>query len=275
MQTVERYDASTPEDIVVTVNLAGIGSRGTAVIIDVIVQLVLIDILYMFFGLIAGLLMVGSPNAGMVIVAVLVAAAFIVLFGYHVVLEYFWRGKTLGKAAMRIHVARDGGLPLTWTAVLIRNILRLVDFLPLFYGLGLIVILCGGRRKRIGDFVAGTVVLRDDRAEPGTGYIIVAPRMYESYAYWDTTGVNDEEELLVRRFLERRPQLTSRARAALGSQLADRLRPKVLGETDGLPAEWFLENVALATSDRHSRVTWEFLQRRQAEQAGQAGRQRR
>lgn len=259
MQTVEVYDAATPEDIVVSVNLAGIGSRATAAMIDVLIQLGMIWVVSMVISIIAAMVAVGSTDAAAVIAAVDIIAAFLVLFGYHVVFEYYWRGRTPGKAALRIHVARDGGLPLTISAVLIRNVLRIVDFLPLFYVVGLVVLSSNSRRKRIGDFLGGTVVVKNDVSEPGTGYIIVNPRPYEAYAWWDTSGVTDEEELLVRRFLDRRRSLTPAARYSLGEDLAARLRPKVLGADPGLPSEWFLENVALATSERHSRATWEHL----------------
>ncbi|MCC7077675.1 MAG: RDD family protein [Acidimicrobiia bacterium] len=264
MQTVERYDAATPEDVVISVSLAGVGSRAAAAVIDTLLQIVIIVVAEMVLTFVAAFAATGSPDLAAVMIALNLVVVFVVLFGYHVVFEYFWRGVTPGKSALRIHVARDGGLPLTLAAVLIRNILRLVDFLPAFYALGLVVLCSNGRRKRIGDFMAGTVVVKNDISEPGTGYIVVAPRPHESYAWWDTSGVTDEEELLVRRFLDRRHTLRLAARVALGEDLAQRLRPKVLGPDAAIPAEWFLENVALATSDRHSRATWAFLQAQEA-----------
>jgi len=73
--------------------------------------------------------------------------------------EAMWNGQTPGKRALRVRVLNDDGTPLRWTGALTRNLLRAADFLPVFYGAGLLTMLANRDFKRLGDLAAGTVVV--------------------------------------------------------------------------------------------------------------------
>jgi uncharacterized RDD family membrane protein YckC len=93
-----------------------------------------------------------------------------VVFGYYILMEWQWRA-TLGKLLLGLRIAEGGEQPLTFWRVVVRQVLRVVDSLPAFYLLGLIVVAVSKRRQRIGDMAANTVVVRARRKET-----ITAPR---------------------------------------------------------------------------------------------------
>jgi uncharacterized RDD family membrane protein YckC len=147
---------STPERVTFEYELAGLGSRFLAQSIDVI----LLMLVLLAFLILAGTTGYIADNSNLAIV-LLILLSFIVVFGYFPVCEGIWSGQTLGKRALRIRVLGDNGAPVTVTQVVIRNLVRLVDFMPVFYGVGLITIFIQGGGKRLGDFAAGTVVARE------------------------------------------------------------------------------------------------------------------
>jgi uncharacterized RDD family membrane protein YckC len=147
---------STPERVAFEYEIAGVGSRFMAQLIDV---LLLLAVLFAF-SITAGV--VGNVTAdGNLALLIFVLVTFLVFIGYFPFCEGIWSGQTLGKRALRIRVLGDRGEPVTLTQVAIRNLVRLVDFLPFFYGVGLITIFIQGGGKRLGDFAAGTVVARE------------------------------------------------------------------------------------------------------------------
>jgi len=92
---------------------------------------------------------------------VTIVFSFINVFGYFWVSEALWSGQTVGKKAFRLRAVGDRGEPLTFMQAGIRNIVRIVDFLPYGYGIGMIVLFANGRGKRLGDLAAGTLVVKD------------------------------------------------------------------------------------------------------------------
>jgi uncharacterized RDD family membrane protein YckC len=141
----------------------GVGIRGVAMAIDTVVWLALFVIAVSVVGAITGQTatttsgvetdLTGTP-------AVIGLALWLALaIGYHTLAE--WRyGKTLGKYLVSIRVvAGDGSAP-SFGAVLGRNVLRLVDWVPLFYVVGIVAVLVSDRQRRLGDWVADTAVVR-------------------------------------------------------------------------------------------------------------------
>jgi uncharacterized RDD family membrane protein YckC len=147
---------STPERVAFQYEIAGIGSRFLAQILDslvITVILIAITILAASLG--------GVFGSGELAILVEVILGFILLAGYFLVSEAAWNGQTLGKRAARLRVVGDHGEPLTLGQAAIRNLVRIVDFLPVFYGIGMLTLFINGRGKRLGDFAAGTLVVRD------------------------------------------------------------------------------------------------------------------
>ena len=146
---------ATPEGIELTLHLAGPVPRAMAWAIDLAIRLAIVLTVAMLA------LQFGYAGWGVVLLT-----AFFVEWLLPAWLEAAWRGQTPGKRAMGLAVLNDDGTPLRWPGALTRNLLRAVDFLPSFYGIGLIAMLASGDFKRLGDLAAGTVVVyRRDKAD--------------------------------------------------------------------------------------------------------------
>ena len=238
----DRVTIATPEGVELELVLAGVGSRSAAALLDVVVQL----------GAIFALAVVLGPlgDNGYVVAAYLVAI-FVILFAYDIVLETWNRGRSIGKLAAGLRVVRVGGESEGFLTVAVRNFLRIVDFLPAFYVVGVISILVTGRNQRLGDLAAGTLVVRERRPAvmPAATYPPTQP-VTAPYLEWDVSGVSGEDVATLRQFLERRVSLSPGARAHLATDLAARLRPKVVGAPDGWHPESFLEGVVAAKTAR-------------------------
>src|SRR5216110_4020411 len=160
-QFARRLAIETPEHLVLELELAGVGSRIAAAACDA----VLLGVLYVGLGLGLVALQTGRESAGAwsTLVAVLtVLALFLLFWCYFLLFEALNHGRTPGKRLMGIRVVMDTGHPITFAAAAVRNLVRIVDMQPLFtYQVGLAFVLFHAQNKRLGDIVAGTVVVRD------------------------------------------------------------------------------------------------------------------
>ena len=266
MSYEDRISIATPEGLDLDLTLAGLGSRFAAAVIDGLIQFALMAALWALslvlgagFGAAGGEEMADGTVA--VLVAVVAVLVFLVLFGYHVAFETWASGRSPGKRWTGLRVVRTGGGPVSFLTSAVRNLLRLVDFLPSAYGVGIIAILASSRNQRLGDMAAGTLVVQERRAPaaapswahtaltpaPATAWGGTSP---QDHAGWDVGGVNAEAVATVRGFLERRPSLTPDARDRLASELAGRLRPKVAGPPADLHPEAFLSELVAAKAAR-------------------------
>jgi len=141
----------------------GIGIRGVAIGIDSFVWIALLFVAILITGAFTGELETGSQglNADLTGAPASIALGlwFVLALGYHTVFEWQF-GKTIGKALVNIRVTTENGSSLTLGSSLIRNILRLVDWLPALYLVGIVGMIVSNHRKRLGDRVAGTTVVR-------------------------------------------------------------------------------------------------------------------
>lgn len=269
MQYEDRISIATPEGLDLELTLAGVGSRFIAALIDGLIQgAVLVALSLLVAALWAGSetdvgeeLGDGVPGgivAG-IAVAVLIVVVFVVFFGYHVAFETWASGRTPGKRWTGLRVVRRSGAPVTFLTSAVRNVLRLVDFLPTLYGVGVIAILASTHNQRLGDLAAGTLVVREGRASTSPAQLALSTTemLDRSWAgaapgapAWDVSAVSAEELATVRQFLARRPYLTADARNRLGFELATRLRPKVVGPSDDMHPEAFLAELAAAKATR-------------------------
>jgi len=147
MRTVE-----TPEGVELTLRVAGPAARSLAWLIDQTIRAVG----YAIAGI--GLAFLGDLGMGIFLVLLFVAEWF-----YPVFFEVYRHGSTPGKALLRLTVVHDDGTPIGWTPSIVRNLLRFADFLPFAYLLGLVAMVVNRDFKRLGDMVAGTVVVYRDR----------------------------------------------------------------------------------------------------------------
>ena len=215
-----RLEVETPDHVVLRYDLAGAGNRGFAAMVDFLMAtLVFIGSLWAFST--------ASERVGIRTVqlyGVLVLLTFAIAWSYFVLLEWLWQGQTIGKRIYGLRVIRDDGAPAGFLAVLIRNLLRLVDFLPAFYGLGLVTVIVTTRSQRLGDIAAGTYVVRAPR--PQLDYFslrTVTP--IAAGATVETHALPGEAQRLVREFVAREARLAPADRARVARQIADRVRP--------------------------------------------------
>ena len=173
--------------------------------------------------------------------ALIWAVVAVLLFdGYFILFEWLMHGQTPGKKAMKIRVMRDDGTPVTANEVLVRNILRLVDFLPFGYALGAVVMFPSPLSKRLGDLAAGTIVVKEGQLD----YRASADDKGRSLPV-AVGAVNSELTMEERRvltgFLRRRAELLPKARQELAERLAKPLHAKYGGQY--LDAEGYLQRL--------------------------------
>jgi uncharacterized RDD family membrane protein YckC len=139
---------ATPEGIELTLRLAGPVPRALAWTLDLLLRAALVLAVMMIVS------RFGRAGTGVVLIA-----SFFVEWLLPAWFEANWGGQTPGKRVLGIAVLNDDGTPVRWPAALTRNLLRAADFLPLFYGVGLMAMLANRDFKRLGDLAAGTVVV--------------------------------------------------------------------------------------------------------------------
>lgn len=212
----------TAEHVGISYRLAGIGNRFLAAFIDLAVLLTLeVSLaLVLSFGL-AGL----EPVLRTAILAVgLVLLVLVIPFAYWVLLETFWNGQTLGKRAVGIRVLREDGSPVGFFAVLARGLLRLLDIVPLIFPIDVLLMLLSAKGQRLGDLVAGTVVVK---ATFERDFEALRTRAAPAASSLSVRGLSGEEQRLVREFALREAALAPDARAAVAASIAARLRSAV------------------------------------------------
>ncbi len=235
----------TPEQIPLEFPLAGVGSRFLALAVDTLIQAA------------AGVVLGGAAFAmgaraakmqarGAWILALVVLTSFLLQSGYFALFEAIWNGQTPGKRFTHLRVIQDSGRPITVYEAVARNLLRVVDSLPGLYGVAIISALISSRNKRLGDFVAGTVVVHEK------------PAVLETAAHWDLAAspaasrydvsrLKPEEFQLIEAFLLRRGQLTPGVRAETVRKIMQRLSSRLeFTAEDTQRPETLLENLATA-----------------------------
>jgi uncharacterized RDD family membrane protein YckC len=238
---VDRYTVDTPENIEFAYDVAGIGSRFLAAILDsLIIAAAQVLVIYLL-----GLASQSLAFVESVLIAVGAVLSFLILWGYYIVFELVWSGQSPGKRAIGLRVVREGGRPITFTSAAIRNVVRIVDFLPALYGIGVVVMFIDGRARRLGDFAAGTLVVKERRGvtlESLTAAIPPPPPDTQP-TLANVHLLGERDYTLVQEFLSRRQELGKEVRARLAAQIAGALQAR-LGVPQGGDAERFLQYVA-------------------------------
>ena len=192
----EQLSVETPEQIDINYQKAGIGSRFYAALLDTLLLVLIIlvgsyvnsifitrlgDIFGKWFGAVGGIVV------------------FALFWGYYMVFEITTNGQSPGKLALGLRVIKEGGYPISFADSAIRNLVRVVDFLPFCYGAGLFVMLINKDWQRLGDLAAGTLVVKTSRNRGKlTGVdskVSVSPNKYStariSVCRLDTAGVGN------------------------------------------------------------------------------------
>src|SRR5438876_7834291 len=177
--TEETLVIETPERVPLHFALASIGNRFLACAIDHAIQLLTILLMILAFTVVANYSSFGNrlTNAPKWVYAVLIIVVFLLVSGYFAFFEWLWSGQTPGKRWLKLRVIREDGRPITFFEAAVRNLLRDFDIMPApFYSVGLICVFISNKDQRVGDMVAGTVVVREREAEaPAFAQIFATP----------------------------------------------------------------------------------------------------
>lgn len=191
----------TPENIDLDIQVAGPLVRMLAFTIDTLIRLAV------QIGLIIVLTFLGKIG-----MALWLIATFVLEWFYPVLFEVLNRGQTPGKAAMGIAVVNDDSTPVSWSASIVRNFLRIVDFLPMGYITGLVSMSLNQDFKRIGDLAAGTVVIYREKHQ-------AAPQWPASTSAPPPVALNLKQQRAMLSFVERRNTLTKERQEELANHL--------------------------------------------------------
>ena len=242
----------TPEAVRLQFQEANVGSRGVAALMD---GFLLFSGMMLVNLLLAGLAAVGSTLVpAWVAVTILIVVNFLLFLGYPVAFETLQGGKTPGKSAMGLRVVTVEGSPISFRHAAIRGVLGLVDFYITF-GMGAVfATLFSRRHQRLGDMVAGTIVLRDRVAEPPPWALrFTVPPGAESYAMTlDASVLSPRDYEVVRSFLLRARGLAPGPRRELGQRLATALAARLHHTPPPtVSAELFLSCLVARYQERH------------------------
>ena len=233
-----QVDVETPEHVSVGYELADLGSRFTAMLIDGLVLTLI------FLGLLAlivsgAALGLGAILPGDLVVALFILAWFLASAGYYVFYEGFRDGQTPGKKAMRIRVVQDGGYPVSLRAAAVRNLMRAIDMQPApSWGFAALTMMLHPRTKRLGDLAAGTVVVRDRTGQPIPEERVVDPRA----ASLGPPRLADAEFAALSMYVQRRAGLEYAVRTQVAGTLMQRLVGRLQADPrrGQMPADAFL-----------------------------------
>jgi uncharacterized RDD family membrane protein YckC len=230
----------TPEQIALELPLAGIGSRSLALAVDSLLQfgVILLIILVLFLSRVSGISLL--VNVGPILLAFI---PFLLHWGYFIFFEIFWNGQTPGKRTARIRVIKESGRPITLVEAIGRNLVRTIDMMPGIYAVGLICMLMNKRNKRLGDYVAGTVVVHEKTIEK-VSTIWNSPNAAAT-ADPQATKISPEELVLIETYLNRRSDFNSEVRKKTASQIVTLIKNRTgMKPAEGQSADAFLESIA-------------------------------
>lgn len=232
------YAGVTGDAVVLELRLARLASRSIALTIDAAVQLVVAGAGVLGFSLLFG----GVDDAlGTALSLVLVIA---VIVGYPVVCEVVSRGRSVGKLAMGLRVVRDDGGPTRFRHALIRALVGVLELWLLTGAPALIASLLSRKGKRLGDQLAGTVVVRERVPAQGSPIAMMPPPLVGWAATLDLSRLPDDLALGARQFLARAPDLLPAARTGMANRLAGAVAAVVSPPPPpGVPAEPYLAAV--------------------------------
>jgi uncharacterized RDD family membrane protein YckC len=242
----EKLIIETPEQTSIEFPLAGIGSRFLAVLIDSLFQfgaLIAFGLIVLVISATGGRATIGGLPAGIVwLWAIFILVYFVLMYGYFILFEAIWNGQTPGKRITHLRVIKDSGQPITAIDSVARNLMRIIDQLPFAYGIGVLCASISSQSKRLGDYVAGTVVVHEKPLEAvamqwDTG---AQPGLHR----YGASRLTPEEFALVETFLSRRAALDSGVRYDTATGILRRIEARLTLPAEKPSAEKILEELS-------------------------------
>jgi uncharacterized RDD family membrane protein YckC len=261
-QRLRRVTIQTPESIELDFALGGVGSRVLAWIIDQVIlllswTLISLLLLYLYENLLGPALEANFPAAmnrvGQWIAAIYGLFTFALFNGYFIIFETAWQGQTPGKRIAEIRVVQDNGQPIRLPQAALRSLMNIVDLTVFF--IGLILVIFSRSEKRLGDLIAGTLVIQDESLATApqpqalrTEEITPASKAlaHRLLAEDNLKNVTADQYFTLRNFIQQRNQLSPRVRIQTAAKLADQLLPVVLPTAPVLPTEVIEEEFLMA-----------------------------
>lgn len=232
----------TPENATITYEMAGLGSRGAAFIIDSLIQGIVVIVLLLITAVATGTMKGGlgsdrfMSSIGDFWTGILILSIFIITFGYFIYTEAKHNGQTIGKRCLGLRVIREEGTPVDFSAAAIRNLIRIIELSTLPF-IGIISVLFSPMYKRLGDYAAGTIVVKErsagelPRIRPMDLRAVSTP---EAEYVKDVDLLTKEEFAVVRRFVERRVDLNKQVQESVAKQISGPIMARLsIGETSG------------------------------------------
>jgi len=265
LTTDETLIIETPERVPLHFALASIGNRFIACAIDHAIQIVALVSLILLFSIIVSFANLGDriSSAPKWVIALLIILMFLLMSGYFAFFEWLWQGQTPGKRWMKLRVIREDGRPISFFEATVRNLLRDFDIMPLpFYSIGLISVFITNRDQRVGDLVAGTVVVREREAEaPAFAEVFASPvsdlalrRSFKPVDFTADVNMLTEQEIsVVESFLRRRWDLKDYPRQWMAWRVAMPILFKLRPQYDlaTFTYEGFLEELLHRYREKH------------------------
>lgn len=241
----------TGEAVVLDVRAAKLASRGLAMMVDVALQLIVLVIAMLVLSQVA---VFGDEALALTLFLVTLV---LIMVGYPVIFETLSRGRTLGKMALGLRVVRTDGGPVRFRHALVRG---LAGFFIDFWALGMLGVvavvtsLLSPNGRRVGDYLAGTLVIRERMPAARTPYVGMPPQL----AYWasqlDLTRLPNDLALAVRQYLGRTSELRPEAAEALGYGLAQQVAAAIGAPVPpGVPS-WAYLSAVLAERRRRDQA---------------------
>lgn len=251
MSLFNQIKVRTPESVELEFTLAGIGNRTIALVVDYLIWGALLFgvlLIWLILSVQAQQYFSNIRNLQLWLTAVSILLSFAVYTGYFVFFETLWQGQTPGKRYARIRVIRDDGQPMGATQAILRALIRPIDDIVF---IGMLLIILTKREKRLGDFMAGTLVVQEQRPI-ATANFKLAPEAdalaNELLATQNLSLLLPDDFAVIREYLQRRSMLDERAKSDLSLKLA-RQAKELLGMQElpfQMTADLFLEAVYLA-----------------------------
>jgi uncharacterized RDD family membrane protein YckC len=242
MEPLDKLTIDTPEQTALEFPLAGVGSRFVAMAIDTTIQAITFAVLLIALALASPAVKLFGSVAPQWAIAILIGAGFVIYYGYFAFFEAAWNGQTPGKRYAQLRVMKDDGRPINAYDAVARNLLRIVDQLPAFYGVGILSVFLSKQNKRLGDFVAGTVVVHEKTVDDARPFLEIRPG--DAATVYDVNRITLDELHLIETFLQRRDTFNPALRGSMAAQISTRIAKKLEVQVYGWPAnEKFLEAV--------------------------------
>ncbi|HTD24428.1 MAG TPA: RDD family protein [Terriglobales bacterium] len=237
----------TPEQIPLEFSLAGVGSRALAMMLDSLIMLLIYAVVGIIYAIVAASFQLFSSSASNWVSAIAFFVFFLIYWGYFAISEILMKGQTFGKRQLNLRVIKDSGAPIGAYEAIGRNLLRAVDWLPAFYGVGIVAALLNKQNKRLGDMVAGTVVVHERPLAEMQPILSVPtrPAAEAPVSVYNSSRLTVDELQLIEAFLQRRYELPPQLRIQTAIQIAARVSRTLEIPPQGRPdPETLLETLA-------------------------------